>query len=105
MQKRRTREALPTKRSEQKVIAKVVAATSNIVDLSHEPSYTRESGVALGVAANCSQNINLVDALQFVDTRGTLRGYRIGFQATNRLCEERLKSANEVMTRLGKNRA
>jgi hypothetical protein len=83
----------------------VVAASSNIVDAIQEPPYTKDSGVALGMAMNSGVTNAVWGGVEFTENLGYLRGYKLAFQAKNRLWSERLKSANEILTRLGKNRA
>jgi len=83
----------------------VVAASSNIVDLIQLPPYTKDSGIAMGMAANSGITKTVWGAAEFTDGLGVLRGYKLDFQSKTRLWNQRLKNANEVMIRLGKNRS
>ena len=78
----------------------VVASTSNILDSIEDVPYSRESGVAFGMAMNGGTD-KAGAALSFTDSLGYLNGYKADFVVTKKLWSDRLANAKQILVRLG----
>jgi len=83
----------------------VVTATSNILDSIQDVPYTPQSGVGAGMAYNSGQTATVAAMESFSDVVSFLKGYKTEFQAKNKLWTDRLMSAKELLTALGKDSA
>ncbi len=83
----------------------VVTATSNILDSIEEVPYSKDSGIAAGMANASGNAVSTSGVKFFTESLGWLKGYKNEFHQTNKLWTERLVSARQILTQLGKDRA